>query len=97
MEEQPLATIANEAFESPNISDLINGSIFDDTTLLTGFVKHYKNESKENLLAMIQDKTIDDDIKIAAAVRAFREEYALEIFSRLVLWYPKSFWVSSMF
>ena len=67
--------------EPESIPALINGSIFDDKKLLEGFAKHYKEESKNTLLAMIQDETVDD-IKIAAAVRAFREEFALEIFSK---------------
>ncbi|HSV43967.1 MAG TPA: hypothetical protein VLJ10_05370, partial [Candidatus Bathyarchaeia archaeon] len=58
-----------------------NRAIFDDTLLLEGFTKHYLEESQETLLAMIQDETIED-IKGAAAVRAFRQKYALKIFNR---------------
>ena len=70
-----------EGEEQDIIPALINGTIFDDTLLLEGFTKRYEEESKETLLAMIQDETIDD-IKVAAAVRAFRKRYALEIFSK---------------
>ena len=68
--------------EDPDLfaSDM-NGTIFDDTLLLEGFTERYKEESQDTLLAMIQDETIDD-IKVAAAVRAFRLRYGLEIFSR---------------
>ena len=62
------------------IQGLINETIFDDTLLLEGFTQRYEEESLETLLAMIQDETIDD-IKVAAAVRAFRHKHSLEIFS----------------
>lgn len=81
VEEGERQAVNATASKPQTISDLINGAIFDDTMLLEGFSNHYKKESKSTLLAMIQDKTVDD-IKIAAAVRAFREEYALEIFSK---------------
>jgi len=65
---------------APTISNN-NKAIFDDTLLLEGFTKHYLEESQETLLAMIQDETLED-IKGAAAVRAFRQKYALKIFNR---------------
>ena len=72
----------NTQNETPqNISRIINNAVFDDGLLLDGFTKTYKEKSKETLLAMIQDETLSD-IKVAAAVRAFREKYAVEIFSR---------------
>ncbi|MEW5895769.1 MAG: hypothetical protein AB1650_08465 [Candidatus Omnitrophota bacterium] len=61
----------------PNV---INETIFDDTLLLEGFTERYLEEAKDTLLARIQDETLED-IKIAAAVRAFRKKYAAEIFS----------------
>lgn len=64
-----------------NFSQAINNVIFDDALLLEGFTRSYKEHSMETLLMMIQDETLDD-IKVAAAVRAFREKYALTIFSK---------------
>jgi len=62
-----------------NILD--KGTIFDDTLLMEGFTQRYQQESKDTLFAMIQDETLED-IKIAAAVKAFRLKYALTIFSK---------------
>ncbi len=74
--------VSNASTMGNDISPLIaNGTIFDDTLLLEGFTQRYRNESQDTLFAMIQDETLDD-MKIAAAVRAFRLEYALKIFSR---------------
>jgi len=72
-----------EASATPlkNFSQVINNVIFDDALLLEGFTRSYKEHSMETLLIMIQDETLDD-IKIASAVRAFREKFALTIFSR---------------
>lgn len=62
-------------------SALTNGTVFDDTLLLEGFTKRYMGESVDTLFAIIQDETLDD-IKVAAAVKAFRNKYALKTFSR---------------
>jgi hypothetical protein len=67
--------------EVPIESVLTNGTVFDDTLLLEGFTKRYMEESADTLFAIIQDETLDD-IKVAAAVKAFRNKYALKIFSR---------------
>ncbi len=55
--------------------------IFDDKLLLDGYTNRYKDESKDILLAMMRDDTLDD-FKLAAAVRVFSEKYSLEVFSR---------------
>ena len=56
-------------------------TIFDDKMLLEGYCAKYENESKEMLLAMIEDDTLSP-YKSAAAVRIFKDKYSLEIFSR---------------
>lgn len=66
---------------APSALHLANGTIFDDTLMLEGFTKRYLEESQDTLFAIIQDETLDD-IKVSAAVRAFRLKYALKIFSR---------------
>lgn len=53
--------------------------IFDDKLLLNGYAEKYAEESKEVLLAMIQDDTLSP-YKTAAAVRVFREKYSGEVF-----------------
>ncbi len=60
---------------------MIDENYFDDGFLMQGFADRYMDEDFETLLAMVQDETIPD-IKAAAAVRAFREKYALDIFNR---------------
>ncbi len=59
----------------------MDDNYFDDGFLIQGFSERYLEEDMDTLLAMIQDETIPD-IKAAAAVRALREKYALNIFNR---------------
>ena len=61
--------------------DIPSDSIFDDRLLLEGYADKYSVESKEILLAIIQDETVSP-FKTAAAVRVFQEQYCREIFSR---------------
>lgn len=76
----PAAETIQKDQNPQHINQIINRSFFDDTKLLEGFTNHYSEQDQETLLAMIQDETVDD-IKVAAAVRAFRKKYALQIFS----------------
>lgn len=55
--------------------------IFDDTLMLEGYTESFSKETKETLLEMIKDDTLEP-YHMAAAVRAFKIQYALEIFSR---------------
>ena len=54
--------------------------IFDDKMLLEGYAKRYKDLSKDILLEMIKDDTVTS-YKMAAAIRAFRENYSDEVVS----------------
>ena len=56
-------------------------TIFDDRMLLRGYAKKYKNLSKEILLEMIKDETLNS-YKVAAAVRVFNEKFSLEVVSK---------------
>jgi hypothetical protein len=56
-------------------------TLFDDKLLLQGYTEKYLQDSKELLLEMIKDETLSPYC-MAAAVRAFKEKYALEVFSR---------------
>lgn len=56
-------------------------TLFDDTLLLRGYTDKYLQNSLETLMEMIKDDTLSP-YHMAAAVRAFKEKYSLEIFSR---------------
>ena len=60
---------------------LSDQTIFDDQLLLDGYAEKYAENSKDILLAIIQDETIST-YKTASAVRVFREKFSGEIFSR---------------
>lgn len=70
VEKSPLETSLNERYP-----------LFDDEMLLEGYAQKYKEESKDTLLAMIKDDTLNP-YKTAAAVRVFREYFASEVFSK---------------
>ncbi len=55
--------------------------IFDDKTLLEGYAAKYADESKETILARINDETLSP-YQTAAAVRAFREKFSDTLLSR---------------
>ncbi len=55
--------------------------ILDDKALLASYTMKYYSLSMEILMEMIKDDTLST-YKIAAAVRAFKEKYADEIFGR---------------
>ena len=74
-------TTVTEGVQQPFDPAMIDENYFDDGFLMQGFADRYMDEDFETLLAMVQDETIPD-IKAAAAVRAFREKYALDIFNR---------------
>lgn len=54
---------------------------FDDQLLIERFAEKIQEETKDNLLSMIDDKNLYN-YKIAAAVRVFREKYAKEVVQR---------------
>ena len=56
-------------------------AIFDDKMLLEGYTEKYLEEEKDILLARIKDDTLPP-YQMAAAVRAFKEKYSLEVFNR---------------
>ncbi len=57
---------------------LLGHTIFDDKLLLEGYTEKYNQEALEILLAMIKDDTLSP-IKMAAAVRVFKNTFAGEI------------------
>jgi len=61
--------------------ELWQQTIFDDKLLLNGYTEKYSDKSMDILLAMIRDENLDS-YKMAAAVRAFKDKYSLEVFSR---------------
>jgi len=61
--------------------ELSERPIFDDKLLLDGYAEKYEEESKETILAMIKDDSLNP-FKMAAAIRVFREQYSSEVFSR---------------
>ena len=60
---------------------LIAQTIFDDKLLLEGYTEKYSQEPLEILLAMMKDDTLNP-IKMAAAIRVFKNTYARETVSR---------------
>ncbi|HBO96984.1 MAG TPA: hypothetical protein DE315_06030 [Candidatus Omnitrophica bacterium] len=61
--------------------DLSEQSIFDDQQLLDGYAQKYADLSKDVILEMIMDDTLNP-YQIAAAVRVFKERYSGEVVSR---------------
>ena len=55
--------------------------IFDDQQLLDGYAQKYADLSKDVILEMIMDDTLNS-YQIAAAVRVFKERYSGEVVSR---------------
>ena len=66
-------------------------AIFDDKLMLNGYADKFKSEPKEILLAMIQDDTLNP-LKMAAAVRIFKDNFSREIFTREKLEAEKILW-----
>lgn len=56
-------------------------TIFDDKLLLNGFAEKFSSESKDVIVAMIQDDGLNP-YRMAAAVRVFKNKYIQEIVSR---------------
>ncbi len=56
-------------------------SIFDDKQLLDGYARKYADFSKDVILEMIMDDTLNS-YQTAAAVRVFKERYSGEVVSR---------------
>ncbi len=84
---QPPEEIFHDQFRNPDSKDQSKTSadeqysLFDDRMLLEGYSETYTEESKETLLEMIKDDTLNP-YKTAAAVRVFRERFAIEVFSK---------------
>ncbi len=75
------SAIQVEAVASRGPGDGFHETFFDDGLMIKGFTERYLEEERDTLLAMIQDETITD-IKVAAAIRAFRQKYLLDTFLR---------------
>jgi len=56
-------------------------SVFNDKDLLDGYAKQYGQESKDVLVAMINDDTLSA-YRMAAAIRVFDQNYSGVVFSR---------------
>ncbi|OGX29497.1 MAG: hypothetical protein A2705_00080 [Omnitrophica WOR_2 bacterium RIFCSPHIGHO2_01_FULL_52_10] len=61
--------------------DIAGQSIFDDKQLLDGYAQKYADFSKDVILEMIMDDTLNS-YQIASAVRVFKERYSGEVVSR---------------
>ncbi len=67
---------------SVHAQDGLSGQpIFDDQQLLDGYAQKYADLSKDVILEMIMDDTLNS-YQIAAAVRVFKERYSGEVVSR---------------
>ena len=55
-------------------------TIFDDKLLLNGFAEKFSSESKDVIVAMIQDDALNP-YRMAAAVRVFKNKYCQEVVS----------------
>lgn len=60
-------------------SDLGKEAVFDDLTLINGYTDKYATESKNTLIAMIDDDSLGA-YRITAAVRVFKQKYGADIF-----------------
>jgi hypothetical protein len=75
-------TFALPAFSAED--DLIEGqdlggeAVFDDKALINGYTEKYADETKDILLAMINDESLGA-YKTAAAIRVFKQKYAEEV------------------
>ncbi len=56
-------------------------AVFDDEAIIAGWAARFEKRPKDFLKAMIADDTLDD-YQMAAALRAFKDVYAREIFAR---------------
>lgn len=59
----------------------VQDSIFDDTQMLQGYTEEYRGESKDYLIAMIKDDTLNP-YQTAAAIRVFKEKFSDKVVSR---------------
>jgi len=55
-----------------NPADIASGAIFDDKALLEGYTQKYADETRETLLAMINDDSLGS-YKCTAAVRVMKK------------------------
>jgi len=78
---EPQPAAIQETSQDPAALTEPSRLIFDDKMLLAGYAENLKEESKETLLAMIQDDTLEDH-KAAAAMRVFKDNFSQEVFSR---------------
>ncbi len=70
--------VAPQAYGQEDISEQ---PIFDDQQLLGGYAQKYADLSKDVILEMIMDDTLNS-YQIAAAVRVFKERYSGEVVSK---------------
>ncbi len=59
----------------------IEKGMFDDTQLLNGYSEKYRGESKDIILAMLEDDTLNP-YQMSAAVRVFKEKYSQIVVSQ---------------
>ena len=71
--------VSNAQTNAVEGADLGKNAVFDDLTLINGYTDKYAGESKETLLAMIDDDSLGT-YKCAAAVRVFKQKYGSDIF-----------------
>lgn len=66
-----------------------DSAIFDDKRLLEGYAQQYENETKDTLVAMINDDDLPP-FKTAAAIRVFDAKFSQVVFSREKIWIEKA-------
>lgn len=84
LNEEELKEMALEEEEQSNEvapPDLIDPRIFDQKVMIEGYAENFSKFSKEVIMEMIKDDKLEDT-QMAAAVRAFNEEYVEEVVSR---------------
>jgi hypothetical protein len=64
-----------------DIADINSGAIFDDRQLLEGYAQRFAQDSRETLVAMINDDSIGY-YKMAAAIRVFKINYAPDLLAQ---------------
>lgn len=77
-----VAPLAHAQGTGPTADDVANTyTVFDDKLLLEGYAEKFQEDSKETLLAVLQDEDLTA-YKQAAAVRVFRQKFGKEVVSR---------------
>lgn len=77
----PIVVFSGESWAEAYPTDIPAYTIFDDRLLLEGYQKKYQDTSKEILLAMIKDETLNP-YQVAAVVRVFTEKFSAEVVSK---------------